>query len=56
MPPWLLDILLALSITFAVLILMVALFIERPLEFSSFPTVLLIATMLRLPSTSPRRG
>ena len=48
MPPWLLDISLALSITFAVLILMVGLFIERPLEFSSFPTVLLIATMLRL--------
>jgi flagellar biosynthesis protein FlhA len=48
MPTWLLDISLALSITFAVLILMVGLFIERPLEFSSFPTVLLISTMLRL--------
>ena len=48
MPTWLLDISLALSITFSVLILMVALFIHRPLEFSSFPTVLLIATMLRL--------
>jgi flagellar biosynthesis protein FlhA len=48
MPTWLLDISLALSITFAVLILMVSLFIERPLEFSSFPTVLLITTMLRL--------
>jgi flagellar biosynthesis protein FlhA len=48
MPTWLLDISLALSITFAVLILMVALFIERPLEFSTFPTVLLMATMLRL--------
>jgi flagellar biosynthesis protein FlhA len=48
MPTWLLDISLALSITFSVLILMVGLFIERPLEFSSFPTVLLISTMLRL--------
>src|SRR5579864_8071784 len=48
MPTWLLDISLALSITFSVLILMVALFIQRPLEFSSFPTVLLIATMMRL--------
>jgi flagellar biosynthesis protein FlhA len=48
LPSWLLDISLALSITFSVLILMVALFIQRPLEFSSFPTVLLIATMLRL--------
>ncbi len=48
MPTWLLDMSLALSITFSVLILMVALFIQRPLEFSTFPTVLLIATMLRL--------
>ncbi|HXY99685.1 MAG TPA: flagellar biosynthesis protein FlhA [Stellaceae bacterium] len=48
MPTWLLDMSLALSITFSVLVLMVALFIQRPLEFSSFPTVLLIATMLRL--------
>src|SRR5487761_2042135 len=48
MPTWLLDVSLAFSITFSVLILMVALFIERPLEFSSFPTVLLMATMMRL--------
>jgi flagellar biosynthesis protein FlhA len=48
MPRWLLDVSLALSITFSVLILMVSLFIQRPLDFSSFPTVLLISTMLRL--------
>jgi flagellar biosynthesis protein FlhA len=48
MPPLLLDALLAVSIVFSVMILMTALFIQRPLEFSSFPTVLLIATMLRL--------
>ena len=48
MPKWLLDMSLAISITFAVLILMTALFIRTPLEFSSFPTILLIATMLRL--------
>jgi flagellar biosynthesis protein FlhA len=48
MPRLLLDLLLALSITFSVLILLTSLFIERPLEFSAFPTVLLIATMLRL--------
>ena len=48
LPKWTLDAALALSITFSVLILMTVLFIERPLEFSSFPTVLLIATMLRL--------
>ncbi|MDX1542174.1 MAG: FHIPEP family type III secretion protein, partial [Geminicoccaceae bacterium] len=48
MPRAMLDVLLALSITFSVLVLLTSLFIERPLEFSSFPTVLLIATMLRL--------
>ena len=39
---------LAISITFSVLILMTCLFIRTPLEFSVFPTVLLLATMLRL--------
>src|SRR5262245_32744378 len=48
MPACLLDICLALSITLSVLILMIALFIQRPLDFSTFPTVLLIATMVRL--------
>ena len=48
MPRWLMDISLAISITLAVLVLMTSLFIHEPLEFSSFPTVLLIATMLRL--------
>lgn len=48
MPSWMLDFMLAVSITVSVLILMVCLFIAKPLEFSSFPTVLLIVTMLRL--------
>src|SRR5499433_916408 len=48
LPPLLLDFFLATSIIFSVLILMTALFIQAPLEFSAFPTVLLIATMLRL--------
>jgi flagellar biosynthesis protein FlhA len=48
LPPVLLDCALAISITFSVLILMTALFIKAPLEFSVFPTVLLISTMLRL--------
>jgi len=48
LPPFLLDILLAISIVFSVLILMTSLFIQTPLEFSSFPTVLLIAAMMRL--------
>jgi flagellar biosynthesis protein FlhA len=48
LPPILLDFSLAISITFSILILMTSLFIQAPLEFSAFPTVLLIATMLRL--------
>src|SRR5512140_2703790 len=48
LPPWLLDISLALSLSFSILIMMTAVFIRRPLEFSSFPAVLLITTMMRL--------
>ncbi|MEZ5862153.1 MAG: flagellar biosynthesis protein FlhA [Geminicoccaceae bacterium] len=48
LPPVLLDLLLAVSIMFSVLVLLTSLFIEKPLDFSAFPTVLLIATMLRL--------
>ncbi|MBO6505461.1 MAG: flagellar biosynthesis protein FlhA [Kordiimonadaceae bacterium] len=48
MPSWLLDLMLAASITFSVMVLMTTIFIQKPLEFSSFPTILLIATMLRL--------
>src|SRR5688572_11843561 len=47
-PPFLIDMGLAFSIAFSVLILMVSLWIQRPLDFSSFPTILLIATMTRL--------
>ncbi|MEO0410671.1 MAG: flagellar biosynthesis protein FlhA [Pseudomonadota bacterium] len=48
LPSWMLDFALATSITFSVMILMTSLFIEKPLQLSSFPTILLIATMLRL--------
>lgn len=48
MPAIMLDMLLAISIVFSVLILMTTLFIRTPLEFSAFPTVLLIAAMMRL--------
>lgn len=47
-PTWLLDMGLAVSILFSVFILMLTLSIGRPLEFSTFPTVLLISTALRL--------
>ncbi|MBL8530230.1 MAG: flagellar biosynthesis protein FlhA [Hyphomonadaceae bacterium] len=48
LPPVLLDLLLAISITFSILVLMTALLIKRPLEFTAFPAVLLLATLLRL--------
>ncbi|SDE21409.1 flagellar biosynthesis protein FlhA [Rhodospira trueperi] len=48
MPPWMLDIMLALSLTFATLILMVVIYVRKSMEFNSFPMVLLIATLLRL--------
>ena len=48
LPSVMLDMFLAISIILSVLILMTALFIQAPLEFSAFPTILLIATMLRL--------
>lgn len=48
LPAWLLDFALSLSITASVLVLMTVLFVEKPLQLSSFPTILLIVTMLRL--------
>jgi flagellar biosynthesis protein FlhA len=47
-PVFFMDILLAMSIFFGLLIMLVSLYMERPLDFSSFPTVLLIATLFRL--------
>jgi flagellar biosynthesis protein FlhA len=47
-PAFLIDFGLAFSIALSVLILMVSLWIDKPLEFSAFPTILLVATMLRL--------
>lgn len=48
MPAWVLDVGLAASFALAILMFTVTLFIERPLDFSSFPTVLLACLMLRL--------
>lgn len=48
LPQWLLDICLAFSITLSVMILLTALFVEKPLQFNAFPTVLLLSTMVRL--------
>ncbi|KAA0679248.1 flagellar biosynthesis protein FlhA [Roseomonas genomospecies 6] len=48
LPPMLLDMMLGLNVTISILILMVVLFIEKPLELSAYPTILLITTLLRL--------
>ena len=48
LPTVLLDLGLALSVTASVLVLMVAMFLTRPLDFTSFPTLLLLTTLLRL--------
>ena len=48
MPKWLLDVGLAFSITFSVLVLMTVIFMDKSLDFNSFPTVLLLATLIRL--------
>ena len=48
MPSVFIDLGLAFSIALSVLILMVALWIQKPLDFSAFPTILLVATLLRL--------
>ncbi|MDA0781951.1 MAG: flagellar biosynthesis protein FlhA [Rickettsiales bacterium] len=47
-PTFMLDLLLGVSITFGVMILMTVLFIDKALDFSSFPTILLVAAMFRL--------
>lgn len=48
MPSWVLDLGLAASFALAILMFTVTLFINRPLDFSAFPTVLLASLMLRL--------
>ncbi|MBU6459459.1 MAG: flagellar biosynthesis protein FlhA [Proteobacteria bacterium] len=48
LPPFVLDILFTFNISVAVIVLMVSLYTMKPLDFSVFPTVLLITTMLRL--------
>ncbi len=48
LPPVLLDLLIAVNIIGALLILMVAMFVHRPLDFAAFPSVLLVMTLFRL--------
>ncbi len=48
LPTWLLDMLLTLNITFGVVVLLVTFYVNRALEISSFPSILLIVTLFRL--------
>jgi flagellar biosynthesis protein FlhA len=48
LPPFLLDLLIAVDLAISILIIVVAIYLLSPLEFSSFPTILLIATLYRL--------
>ena len=48
MPPWFLDFLLTFNITFAILILMLAVYVRSPLELAVFPSLLLVTTLYRL--------
>lgn len=48
LPPFILDILLSFNITFTIIILLVSIYVLKPLDFSVFPSVLLTATLLRL--------
>jgi len=47
-PPWLMDVLIVLNITLSVIVLLVSLYILRPIEFNVFPTTLLLMTLFRL--------
>ena len=47
-PPFLLDLLLIVNISIALLILLLTFYVEKPLQFSTFPSILLIATLFRL--------
>ncbi len=48
LPPFMLDIFFSFNIALSLIILLVVIYVMRPLEFAAFPTVLLIATLLRL--------
>ncbi|MBD3184795.1 flagellar biosynthesis protein FlhA [Candidatus Poribacteria bacterium] len=48
LPPMLLDLMLSFNITFALTILLISLYALRPLDFSVFPSLLLVSTLLRL--------
>jgi flagellar biosynthesis protein FlhA len=48
MPPWLLDTFFTINIAVALMVMMVAAYMVRPLDFAAFPSVLLLTTLMRL--------
>src|SRR5262249_36065152 len=48
LPPFLLDLLLTINISFAVILLLISLYISEPIKIASFPTILLVTTLFRL--------
>ncbi|MCF6208908.1 MAG: FHIPEP family type III secretion protein, partial [Ghiorsea sp.] len=48
LPTWIMDFLLAINIAIGVLILLTAIYVLKPLEFSIFPSLLLLTTLFRL--------
>lgn len=48
LPPFILDLFLAVNIAFSILTLLIAVYLVKPLEFSAFPSILLISTLFRL--------
>ena len=48
LPPMLLDLLLSFNITFSLIIILASMYVQRPLELSAFPSILLLATLFRL--------
>lgn len=47
-PPFFLDLMIALTLSISIIILLVSVYTKRPLEFSTFPTILLVMTLFRL--------
>jgi len=48
LPPFLIDMLITLNLTFSLIILLVAMYLKEPLEFAAFPSILLIVTLFRV--------
>ena len=48
LPPWMVDVSIALNMTLGIVLLMISLFVQKPLELASFPSIILLGTMFRL--------